>query len=147
MIRAATESDLPRLIEMGSRSLREGPYKDQIEDNPEQAAKLGLEVIRSRRGMVLVAEEAGALVGLLGFIVTPHYFSGLLTGQEIMWWVEPEHRRSMIGVCLIRACERMARDLGAKRMQFTAPTREVAAAYEAMGYTALEVGYQKILHN
>lgn len=130
---------------MGSRSLREGPYKDQVEDNPEASAKLALEVISSRDGRVLVFEEDGKVVALIGFFIYPHYFSGIMTGHEIMFYVEPEYRRSLTAMCLLRAAERHARTMGAKRMQLSAPTREVAQAYEAMGYQPIEVGYQKVL--
>lgn len=146
MIREATTEDIPRLVEMGSRSLREGPYKDQVEDNPEASAKLALHVISTQNGRVLVAEENGILVGLLGFILFPHYFSGVLTAGEVMWYTEPEFRQSFTSLALLRAAERMARHLGAKRMQFTAPTREVAAAYEKLGYSPIEVSYQKVLN-
>jgi GNAT superfamily N-acetyltransferase len=143
MIREATVDDIPRIQEMGSRSLREGPYKELVGDNPEQTAKLALDVLK--KGMILVAEQDGQLIGLLGFIVFPHYFSGELTAGEVMWYVEPEFRQSWTALALLRAAERMARSFGAKYMQFTAPTAEVGRAYEALHYKQIEVSYQKAL--
>jgi hypothetical protein len=143
-IREATEADIPKLVEMGSESLREGPYKDEL-DNPEQSAKFALEVISSAHGKVLVADEEGELRGLLGFVLYPHYFTGQQTAIELMWYVRPEYRRSMTGICLIRAGQRIAKTMGAAKMQLTAPTREVGAAYEAMGYRPIEVAYQRTL--
>jgi GNAT superfamily N-acetyltransferase len=84
-------------------------------------------------------------VGLLGFIVFPHYFSRELTAGELMWYVEPEFRQSFTALALLRKAEQMARAMGAKRMQFTAPTVEVGKAYEALGYKQIEVSYQKEL--
>lgn len=144
-IRQAVEADIPRILEMGARSLAEGPYKDQIAHNSEAAALLALEAIRGHEGTILLYERDGRAVGLLAFFIFPHWFSGELTGHEVMWWVEPEHRRSFIAIALLRAAERMAREAGATRMQFTAPTEEVGRAYEALGYKKLEVGYQKEL--
>lgn len=129
---------------MGSRSLREGPYKDEI-DNPSQSAETALTVIQSSNGKVLVSEEEGKLTGLVGFILYPHFFTGEMTGIELMWWVEPEYRQSMTGIVLIRAAQRIAKEMGAKKMQFTAPTPEVGRAYEALGYRQVEIGYQKAL--
>lgn len=143
MIREATEQDIPRIVEMGSRSLREGPYKDLVGDNPERTGKLAFDVLK--KGMILVAELDGELVGLLGFIVFPHYFSGELTAGEVMWYVEPEHRKSFTALALLRGAERMARSFGAKYMQFTAPTAEVGKAYEALHYKQVEVSFQKAL--
>lgn len=145
MIREATPADIPRIVEMGSRSLLEGPYKDQVADRPEESAKLALRVMESQQGTVLVAEENGTLVGLLGFVIFPHYFSGESTAGELMWYVEPEYRRSFTALALLRKAESMARGAGAKRMQFTAPTTAVGDAYKALGYKAIEVSYQKEL--
>jgi GNAT superfamily N-acetyltransferase len=143
MIREATEADVPRITEMGSRSLREGAYKDLVGDNPEQTGKLALDVLK--KGLILVSEEEGKLTGLLGFVVFPHYFSGELTAGEVMWYVEPEYRKSFTALALLRAAERMARGFGAKYMQFTAPTAEVGKAYEALHYQQVEVSFQKAL--
>lgn len=143
MIREAVEADIPRITEMGSRSLREGAYKDLVADKPEQTGKLALEVMQ--KGFILVSEEDGKLTGLLAFIIFPHYFSAELTAGEVMWYVEPEYRKSFTAVCLLRAAERMARGFGAKYMQFTAPTADVGKAYEAMHYKQVEVSFQKAL--
>ena len=143
MIREATKEDIPRIQEMGSRSLREGPYRDIISDNPEQTGKLALEVMQ--KGIVLVAEEDGKLVGILAFIMFPHYFTAELTAGEMIWWVEPEYRQSFTALCLLRGAERLARTHGAKRFQFSAPTAAVGAAYEAMHYVPIETTYLKAL--
>ncbi|MCU1301968.1 MAG: hypothetical protein JWQ87_2252 [Candidatus Sulfotelmatobacter sp.] len=143
MIREAVEADIPRLTEMGSRSLREGAYKDLVGDNPEQTGKLAVEVMK--KGIILVAEEKGILTGVLAFILFPHYFSGELTAGEVIWYVEPEYRQSFTALCLLRAAERMARGFGAKRMQFTAPTAAVGKAYESLRYQQVEVTFQKTL--
>ena len=145
MIREATPKDLPRIVEMGSRSLLEGPYRDQIADNPEESAKLALQVMNSQKGKVLVAEESGEVIGLLGFVIFPHYFSGEITAGELMWYVEPEFRKSFTALALLRRAESLARAAGAKRMQFTAPTAAVGDAYKALGYQPIEVSYQKEL--
>jgi GNAT superfamily N-acetyltransferase len=130
---------------MGSRSLLEGPYRDQLADNPEESAKLALSVMNIPNGKILLAEESGQVIGLLGFIIYPHYFSGEITAGEIMWYVEPEFRKSFTALALLRKAESMARAAGAKRMQFTAPSDEVGDAYKALGYQRLEVSYQKVL--
>lgn len=149
MIREAETTDIPRIIEMGSRSLREGPYKDQIADNPEQATVTALQVIESSEGRILLAEEDGQVIGLVGFVVFPNYFTGEPTGNEIMWWVEPECRKKFpfTAIALFRAAERIARDeCGATKMCFTAPTQEVGKMYEMLGYSPVEVAYQKALN-
>lgn len=148
MIREAKEQDIPRIVEMGSRSLAEGPYRDQISDNPEETGKFALQVMN--QGKVLVAEQDSKLIGLLAFILFPHYFSGELTAGEVMWYVEPEYRQAAsfgksIALDLLDKAEGMARAEGAKRMQLTAPTDAVGILYKRRGYKQIEVSYQKEL--
>lgn len=142
-IREANEQDLDHITELGSRSLQDGPYAGIIDDVPAQARKCALWVMQA--GKILVAEEAGRVVGLLGFIVTPQFFSGELHGAEIMWYLLPEYRQSLIAVILLRASERIAREMGAKSMVFAAPNDDVARMYELLGYSKLETNYRKVL--
>jgi GNAT superfamily N-acetyltransferase len=144
-IRVAEPTDIPRIVEMGSRSLREGPYKDLVGDNPEQTSQLARSVIEMDNGTVLVSEEDGKLTGVLAFVIFPHYFSGEKTAGELIWYVEPEYRQSFTAIALLRAAERLARTAGAKRMQFTAPTVAVGEAYQSLGYKPVEVSFQKAL--
>lgn len=146
MIRLATEADIPMLVQLGSRSLLDGPYKGEIRDNPEAHAKLALDVIREK-GHVLVIEYEGKVVGLMGFIIFPHYFSGDITGGELMWYCLPEYRKlcGLDTIMLVRRAERMCREAGAKWMQLSAPTQEVAGAYESMKYKPMEMTYRKEL--
>src|SRR5437762_11638475 len=102
MIREAREADLGRLVEMGQRFLRESSYKTHLSDNPEQMRKLAKDL--TERNSVLVAEEDGQLIGMLGFLVYPHFLSGDLTVGEVFWYVEPEHRGA--GVRLLRETEK-----------------------------------------
>lgn len=143
-IREATEQDIPRIVEMGSRSLVDGPYAGKLEDCPEQTAEFSLGIIRDQ-GKVVVSEDDGKLTGLFGFILYKHPFTGKQTAYELMWWVEPEYRKSFTGIALLRAAQRIARDLGAVHMQVSAPTEQVGQAYKALGYEKIEVLYQKDL--
>lgn len=145
MVREATTEDIARIVELGSQSLIDGPYKGEI-DNPERSAKLALQVIENAKGKVLLWENDDArIVGLLGFVIFPHYFTGELTANEIMWYVLPEERKGGAGIKLLWAAEELAKKLGATRMQFTAPTEEVGALYAKFGYFKVEVGYRKDL--
>ena len=143
-IREATEADIPRIVEMGARSLAEGPYKDIIAGTA-AAEKLARDLVASAAAKVLLYERDGETVGLVAFTVLPHFFSGEPTGTEVMWFVLPEHRQSFAAVALLRAAERIARAMGAKQMQFTAPTPEVGRMYELLGYAVIEIGYQRTL--
>jgi len=142
MIREATESDLPRIVELGSRSLVDGPYAGIIKDVPAQSRKCAQAVLAG--GKILLAEsDDGSVVGLLGFILARHHFSDQPYAAELMWYVEPEHRKGGIALQLLWEAEKLAAKMGAETFLFTAPNEDVAAIYKRFGYTKLEVTYSK----
>jgi GNAT superfamily N-acetyltransferase len=146
LIRAATPSDVPRIVQLGSRSLQDGPYAGMLKDTPERSAEYALQVINGANGKVLLYEnEEGKVSGLLGFIIFPHYFTQELTATEIIWYVEPEQRKGGGAMHLLWEAEKEAKSMGAKRMGFTAPTSEIGNIYERFGYKAIETTYQKEL--
>jgi len=139
----AKPSDIPRIIEMGSRSLLDGPYAGIIKENPDQFAKFAAVMVMG--ATVLVAEEEGRVCGLLAFATADHHFSGEKYSAELMWYVEPEHRKGGVAIKMMWEAERIAKEQGSKHFVFTAPTDEVAALYKRFGYSQLEVNYRKAL--
>lgn len=144
MIRLATIADIDRIVELGSRSLVDGPYAGE-KDNPEQTRKLAEKVILEI-GRVLLWEENGVITGFLAFIIYDHYFTAEKMAQELVWYCIPESRAGGSGLKLMWAAERMAKELGAVKFQFTAPNEIVGDIYKRFGYTQLEVAYQKDLN-
>jgi hypothetical protein len=143
MIREATLEDLPRILELGDAFLAEGTYqgKKKSREHAEKFARLIIEGI----GKILLWEEDDKRVtGILAFILLPHYFTGEMTAQEIMWFVEPQFRKGCPSFRLLWAAEALAKSLGATTMQFTAPTRNAAALYERFGYKPLEMTFEKV---
>lgn len=146
MIRSATAADVPRIVELGSRSLVDGPYKDMLKDTPEKSAQFALQVIEKSSGKVLLyVNDAFKVCGLLGFIIFPHPFTGELTATELMWYVEPEERAGGGAIKLLWEAEKEAKAMGATRMGVTAPTAEVGALYSRFGYRQVEVTFMKEL--
>jgi len=141
MIRAATASDVPRLVEMGRRFRSETGYAKVLAENPQKMTELATQLTES--GGLLVAERNGALVGMLGYVIFPHFISGEVTCNEAFWWVEPEHRGE--GVRLLREAEKCARASGARVMAMIAPNARVANIYRRMGYEFVEAAYQRTL--
>ena len=145
MIRQATPDDLPRIIEMGRTFLLDGPYKDVIEDNPEVPLALAKKLVTNPLARILVEEQDGKLVGVFCFILYPHYYSGLMTAGELIWYVEPEARKTMAGLRLKWAAEKLAKELGAVQMQLTCPPDQDALFSRLSGYVQVETGYQRRL--
>ena len=146
MIRAATQWDVPQIVELGSQSLIDGPYKDLIKDVPKQTTIFANQIIENKNGKVLLYEnDNGKVAGLLAFLIFPHPFTGEPTATELMWYVLPEEREGGAGVKLLWEAEKEAKTMGATYMGFTAPTLDVAALYKRFGYKQLEVTFMKEL--
>lgn len=142
MIRRATDADIPRLVEMGRRFLKESPYHRHIAENPQQMAELGRQLMKNAGGL-LISEHDGQITGMFGFVVYDHFMSGERVAGEVFWWVEPEARGD--GVKLLRTAEQEARNAGAKAMQMIAPDEHVAGFYARLGYIPVEMTYQRSL--
>lgn len=148
-IRPATVDDLARIVELGLRFWQEGPYHDQPVNRP-ASAQFAMNLISSTNGKILVGEKDGTIVGVIAFVVTPHFFTGVLTATELIWYVEPEHRPGGIAMKIKWAAEKEAFYMGAGKMQFTGPLEEDGSVptgniYKRYGYKPMEVGYEKEL--
>ncbi len=57
--------------------------------------------------LVMIAERPGVIpepVGMIGGLVTPHFFNdSILVLSELFWWVDEGHRRSTAGLRLLDA--------------------------------------------
>lgn len=145
IIREATLEDVPRIVELGRKFIANGPYKDQL-DNPAQADHIARWMIGNQKAKVLVAQMDGTIQGMIAFIIYPHYFTGQPTANEMIWYVEPEARAGGIAMRLMHAAESLAKEMGAIRMQFTAPTAEIGKLYERWcGYHQVEISYERTL--
>ena len=146
MIREAEAKDIPRIVELGSKSISEGPYRDQLLDNPEVTRSLTAKMLSSENAHVLVAEDADGVFGLFAYILFPHYFSGELTAGEMIWYVVPEKRAgSPTSLELLWKAQQSAKEKGAKRFQLTAPTPEIGRMYSQMRFKEIETTYQREL--
>lgn len=147
MVRDATTADIPEVVRLGSLSLINGPYAGMIKDSPKHSATLALDVIRNANGKVLLLEnDESKVVGLLGFIIFNHYFTGEPTANEIMWYVLEDERKGGGALKLLWEAEKQAKEMGAKYMSFSAPNADIAKIYERFGYKQVEVSFVKELN-
>lgn len=139
MIRPATAADLPQLIALGERFIRDTGYSARLRANPVQMAKTVGWLLDGEDRVILVAEHAGTLVGMIGLGSFPDPFSGDLVASELFWYSESPGA----GVRLLKRAEAWARCIGAVRLQMVAPTDGVASMYERLGYELTERAYMR----
>lgn len=147
MIRLATLRDIPVLVKMVDRFVRE-EMPDPPEPDPEVIEDTLLLLIQQQNqyGMVVVAEKDGKICGLVCATTTPSAFSRGLHAIELAYYVLPEHRKSRIWRDLIKTYEDWAREI-AKADYATVAflDQRVGKLYERLGYRLTEVSYKKEL--
>ena len=143
MIRQATQEDMPRIIDMAVRFNAETSYRNFIDVTPERVAQSFETITKDPNSVILVSGSDGAVTGMIVMMICPHPFSGERISYEVVWWVDPESRGD--GVKLLRAAEKFSKDSGVKKMHMIAPNDKVGHFYERLGYTQVEVAYQRSL--
>lgn len=148
-VREATAADLPAAVEAVAALLRElgGRSPSQPEMETEVGALLGDESV----GTLLVAEEGGSLVGVLGasWQRAIHVPGRYATIQDL--WVDPEWRSRGVGAELVEALATLAREKGVSRIEVGLPRETFAAIaqttafYEGAGFEHLGPRMRRLL--
>ena len=142
VVRAATEQDIARIVELFEHgSLVEGK-EDHTELSPYAAA---LAEIGTRPGGILVAEVGGRVVAVCQLMVFRHLQAkGGLCAEVESVHVHPDQRGHGIGHILMAAAVQRARDLGCYRVQLTSDNArpEAHRFYEALGFDPSHQGFK-----
>lgn len=144
-VRLTTEADDPAMLVFARNFYDSLPYQDIEFDTDSCIAWLA---VMRRDGVLLLAEADGMPCGFAGGMFTPFIFNiNVRIGGELMWWIEPKHRGSGVGLELLRELENAAYTAGARRWSMIAieeTVERVSRIYDQMGYTASERTYCKV---
>lgn len=148
MIRAATEEDIPDLLRMGREFYAQsGAWPDLAAFDAASVTATLRHLIVSPDGILLAAEQGGSVVGMAGALLYPLWLNTVhRTGQELFWFVAPQHRRGL-GGRLLTALERAAKAAGAQSFTMICEADLRADAlgrvYRRAGYRPTERAYMK----
>lgn len=148
-VRSATISDLPNVVELGAEFFAQTTQAEFTSYNPTGVKDFLSTLLNSEMGAVFVAEtDAGEMVGITGGLLYPLWMGDShITGQELFWYVDPEHRKSKAGRRLFDALEKWAKDAGANSFNMVALShlheKRVGRMYESKGYRPMERMYTK----
>ncbi|HSS32124.1 MAG TPA: GNAT family N-acetyltransferase [Solirubrobacterales bacterium] len=148
-VREATTADLPAVVEAVAALLRE--LGGRSPSQPEMEAEVGALLEDESVGTLLVAEEGGALVGVLGasWQRAIHVPGRYATIQDL--WVDPEWRSRGVGAELVEALAAIARQKGVSRIEVGLPRETFAAIaqttafYEGAGFEHLGPRMRRLL--
>ena len=147
MIRAGKEKDMPDIVRMARDFWQHTQFKDE-EYQPEMVE--GMAKACMDQGLMCVYESAGEVHGFACGIAGPLMANmDVISGTEMAWYVDPEHRGGKAGIGLLKELESMAKAAGCKYwtmifMQSSMPA-QVEGMYKKMGYNLQETSYTKVI--
>lgn len=146
-IRPATEADVDGIVAMSAKFYVMTSYRGFANMDEETVADLVRTLIEG--GVMLVAEDAGALIGMAGLFIGPFLFNKHKLGAyEVVWWVNPDDQGAGAGKGLLLAIDAACREKGCAIIQMvtlsTSPP-QAGAIYERLGYAHSETSYTKVL--
>lgn len=146
-VRQATERDVPGIVAMSAKFYETTSYAGWAQFNPDTVHDLASNLAENH--VMLVAEDGGKLVGMVGLFVAPFLFNGDITAAyEVVWWVDPQAQGQGAGKALLGAIEPACAARGCRTVQMVhlaSSPPQAAAIYERMGYRHTESSYTKTL--
>ena len=143
-IRIATHGDATAIAALGAQFHDEAGWSDIASYVENDCAEFIKMMVDADGAVLYVADHEGKIVGMAGGVVVPLYFNRThLHGQEMFFWVHPEHRGA-IGSKLFDALERGASEIGAKSFQMVALDK---VQPELTGRLYRRRGYRPAEHN
>lgn len=146
MIRKATQSDIPAIVELGISFHEEIEFAWFSPVNVEDWEATVKNMVET--GIVFVAEDEGDVVGIVCGGIYPCYFNyARKIGQELVMYIDSAHRHGSIGRKLIKAFEEEAKRLGAHVVVVGAKTKfaidKISNVYARLGFNEMERTYAK----
>lgn len=146
-VRRAIHADIPALLRMGRAFFEESGFEAESSYD-EASVTATLTHLLDGGGAVFIAEKNGRAVGIAAALAYPFYFNtNCRAGQELFWWLDPAHRGGVLGVRMLKAMEKWARDEGCHTfMMISLPSlteSPAAKLYARMGYRPSECNFIK----
>lgn len=142
-IRRIVEDDVPAIVTMARTFLASPDYRAAIVADSRQLETLTRSWLSSEDKACWIAESFGKPVGMMAMMSFVHPMSGEPVASEVVWWVEPASRG--IGMRLLHTAEAWAKARGATSLIMIAPNPRVGAFYERVGFSLVEMSYQRSL--
>jgi len=118
MVRDATAEDEDAVLEMARQFVAFAPYSDTFTTTDEELRLTIKHFIETTKAFV--AEVDGKVVGMLCAVLTPVWYApSHKAAVELVWWVDPAHRKGMSGIRLVQAFEKWAKEQGASMVSMS----------------------------
>jgi GNAT superfamily N-acetyltransferase len=138
MLRIARPEDFDLIKGMILKFAENSPIADQVSED-KLSALIENFISNGQDKIILLHGEAGLIAGM----VTPFIYGNGLVATELVWWVEPDKRKSSVGKELLKAFEFWANKIGCKFVVMSSLDEEVGKFYEKNNYVLRERSYIK----
>lgn len=144
-VRAATESDIPRIQELYLQLAFTPPPPDETGPSVNEYREVFNRMTALPGYELIVAEEAGTVVGTTVLAVLPGFAHGVSPFAVIEYLVvDEEHRGKGIGKLLMEYCIDRAKEAGCYKIMLTSDNRRTEAHefYRSLGFEASAHGFR-----
>lgn len=148
IVRAATADDLAGYLTLAQEFHRASPMHDVIDFDVEGYSAFYLRALTDDNIGIWLAEANGALIGIVGAVAYPMYFSpSNLVVQELWWWLTPAARGSGAGTAMFNAIKNWAHLKDAKALLMIAleddRAKKMDSLYSRAGFKPVERLFMK----
>lgn len=148
-VRTAAEADIDEILRLARAMHAESPRYRNLPFSEARTEEVARRLIAAPEAVVLLAETAEGVVGVLAAFVAEHIFSDVLYAADVAVFVEPIHRGGTAAVRLLHAYEAWAKGLGVRESVLGVSTEVTEARtvsmYQRLGYTVFGTNVRKAL--
>jgi len=150
-VRPATVEDIPCYMDLAAAFVATTPVNHLIPFDRECTAAFVEGALENENMIVLVAEDAGELIGITAAIAYPMYFNpAKLVAQELWWYIKPDARGGTASKLLFQEIEKWGMSKQAAAMFMVALDNDrvdtMVKMYGRLGYTPTERAFVKGLN-
>ena len=147
-VRIPTAEDIPAYMDLAAAFVAKTPISHIVPFDRQGTAEFVLAALDNPNMLILVAEEAGKIIGITGALSYPMYFNpSKLVAQELWWYLTPSARGGPASKMLFQTIEKWAKAIGAEAMFMIALSNErvdtMEKVYKRSGYAPVERTYVK----
>jgi GNAT superfamily N-acetyltransferase len=147
MLKVADFTDIPELKRMALQFKANSPYSEHpVDEDKIEETLRGLISGDATKGIILVYVQDFKLVGMLACLATEFIFSKEKYATELVWWVDPEHRKGP-GKELQEAFVYWANKIGCKYINMSLlenkDTKKLKNIYKKLGFKLMEQSWLK----
>lgn len=145
-VRPATEADSAVILDMSRRFYATTSYASITPMSDESVERII--VMLTEDGVMLVAEEDGVVIGMVGLAILPFTFNtDVKIAAEVVWWVEPDSQGAGAGKALLAAIEPACWERGVAAIQMmllASSPPQAEMLYARAGYAPSERSFTKL---